>query len=295
VTLTGTTINGGALKTDSTGNILGYGTVNAVTTNNGIVNANVAGQTLSLNGNITGTGTLEVTNGATLVIGTNTGGSVQGALSITGSNSKLNLTNNHLTLSYAPGTQAAADAAIRQYLINGRNGGTWNGSTGIVTTGSTGAGVDSGYGIGYADGADGVVKVSLANPLGLSTGQIEIKYTLLGDANLDGLVSGDDFTIMATHLGPGPSNATWDEGDFTYDGLVTGDDFTDLVKNLGKVASSADIVQLPASDYAAIDAFAAANGLMEDVPEPGMLGLGAMALGGALMRRRKIAKVLPNS
>jgi hypothetical protein len=37
------------------------------------------------------------------------------------------------------------------------------------------------YGIGYADFADA------NNPAGLSSGQIEIKYTLLGDANLDGV------------------------------------------------------------------------------------------------------------
>ena len=35
------------------------------------------------------------------------------------------------------------------------------------------------YGIGYADGADGAVA-------GLPSGEIEIMFTLLGDANLDG-------------------------------------------------------------------------------------------------------------
>jgi autotransporter-associated beta strand protein len=198
----------------------------------------------------------------------------------------LDLTNDHMYIDYAPGTQATADATIRGYLISGRNGGAWNGTTGIITTGSTGAGIDSGYGIGYADGADGVVQVTPANPSGLSTGQIEIKYTLLGDATLDGVVSGDDFTILGTHLGPGTSNATWDEGDFNYDGLVNGDDFTLLVKNLGKSDTSAAVVQLPAADYDAIDAFAAANGFMADVPEPATSGLAFVAAFGLLRRRR---------
>jgi hypothetical protein len=42
-----------------------------------------------------------------------------------------------------------------------------------------------------------------------------------------------------------------------------------------KQAIGADIA-LPASDLAAIDAFAQANGLMADVPEPASLGLAAL-------------------
>jgi hypothetical protein len=68
-------------------------------------------------------------------------------------------------------------------------------------------------------------------------------------------------------------------------GSITDDDFTALIGNLGKSASGADVV-LPASDYAAIDAFAAANGLMADVPEPASAGLLVMASIGMLNRRR---------
>ncbi len=164
-------------------------------------------------------------------------------------------------------------STIRAYLTSGYNGGTW-----------TGPGIDSSiaagnphYALGYADGADGIVT-------GLSSGQIEIKYTLLGDANLDGLVNGDDFTILAGNLGK--SVSAWDKGDFTYDGLVNGDDFTALVSNLGKQASGADVT-IPASDYAAIDAFAAAHGLMADVPEPASAGLLLMGGLGMLARRRR--------
>ena len=53
------------------------------------------------------------------------------------------------------------------------------------------------YGIGYADSADP------GNPAGLSSGQIEIAYTLLGDANLDYKVNGTDFNLMADELQPG--------------------------------------------------------------------------------------------
>jgi hypothetical protein len=45
-------------------------------------------------------------------------------------------------------------------------------------------------------------------------------------------------------------------------------------------------VELPASDYVAIDAFAAANGLMADVPEPASVGL-LLAAGLCFMTRRR--------
>jgi autotransporter-associated beta strand protein len=236
-----------------------------------------------------------IVNGGTLVIGTaaaqpnstvsigstgklqlasGIGGITLQSLSIIGSG-VLDLTNNHMFIDYAPGTRATADATIRGYLISGRAGGTW---TGVGINSSTAAlPANVKYGIGYADGADGIAK-------GLSSGQIEIKYTLLGDADLDGAVTGSDFTDLVGNLGK--SGRTWDQGDFDYDGSVTGSDFTALVGNLGKSASGA-AVMIPAADYAAIDAFAAANGLMADVPEPATIGLFTLGILGVLGRRRR--------
>ncbi len=206
----------------------------------------------------------------------NSGLATEGNITIA-SNSLLDIANNHLIINYTSSTEATADATVRGYLISGRGTGTWNGTTGIISTGSSGTGVAPGYSIGYADGADKIVT-------GLSSGQIEIKYTLLGDANLDGLVNGDDFTILVGNLGKVVTR--WDQGDFNYDGLVTGDDFTLLVGNLGKTATGADVT-LPASDYTAIDAFAAANGLMADVPEPSAFVIVAIAGTGLFRRRRR--------
>jgi hypothetical protein len=182
-----------------------------------------------------------------------------------------------MVISYT-GSPTTPDATIRGLLISGRNGGTWNGTTGIISSGSSGTGVAAGYSVGYADGADHVVT-------GLSSGQIEVKYTLLGDANLDGLVTGDDFTILVGNLGKSISG--WDKGDFLYTGLVTGDDFTALVGNLGKSATGADVA-IPAADLAAIDAFAVANNLtLPSVPEPASVGLLVVAGVGVLARRRR--------
>jgi hypothetical protein len=189
------------------------------------------------------------------------------------STGKLDLTNNHLFINY--GVAPDPIAAIRGDIVSGYAGGAWNGPG--IDSSTAALPANSHYGIGYADGADGVVS-------GLSSGQIEIKYTLYGDADLDGSVTGTDFTILDGHLGH--SVTGWDKGDFDYDGVVTGSDFTALFANLGKSASGAAVV-LPAADYAAIDAFAAANGLMADVPEPASMGILVTAGFGLIARRRR--------
>ncbi len=222
--------------------------------------------------------------GGTLQLAANTGLAQMPSLSITG-NGVLDLNNNHIIINYGSGSDPIS--TIAGYLATGYNGGAWNGK-GID---SSAAAVNSDYALGYADGAEGVVS-------GLTSGQIEVKYTLLGDADLDGSVTGTDFTIVIGNLGKSTlangNPVGWDDGNFLYSGSVTGDDFTDLVGNLGKTASGADI-QLPAADWAAVDAFAAANGFMlpatngfmQDVPEPGSAALLLFAGVGILMRRRR--------
>jgi hypothetical protein len=60
-------------------------------------------------------------------------------------------------------------------------------------------------------------------------------YTLLGDANLDGTVNTEDFTLFSQHLGQ--SGMMWDDGDFNYDGTVNTEDFTLLSQNIGQSVS----------------------------------------------------------
>jgi hypothetical protein len=122
------------------------------------------------------------------------------------------------------------------------------------------------------------------NPAGLSAGTIEIKYTLLGDANLDGIVNGVDFGILAANFNKGVTG--WDEGDFDYNNIVNGTDFADLASNFNKGANGASFGPSALSD-AALVAFAQANGLMADVPEPMSMGiLTAGALATVASRRR---------
>jgi len=145
----------------------------------------------------------------------------------------LNLGSNTLLINY--GNSADPIASVRSLLASGYANGLWNGAG----LNSSAAAANSAYGLGYADSADP------GNPAGLSSGQIEVKYTLLGDATLTGTVTGADFTILVSNLGK--SVTGWDQGDFLYTGTVTGADFTALVTNLGKQSNAAAAV-LPASE-----------------------------------------------
>jgi len=180
-----------------------------------------------------------------------------------------NLANDKMMISYSG---ADPIAAIRSYLVSGYNGGAWNG----LGIDSSYAAANLSYGLGYADSADP------GNPAGLAPGTIEIMYTLLGDANLDGKVNGTDFNFMATNFNQSGQN--WDEGDFNYDGDVNGNDFVLLSENFNQYASQSSV---SAADVAALDSFAAANGIsLQNVPEPACAAMIGIAGLGILRRRR---------
>jgi hypothetical protein len=169
-------------------------------------------------------------DGGTLQLGVGSGSSVVTSLSITPT-ATLDVTNDSLYIDF--GSAADPISTIVGYLTSGYNAGAWTG-TGID---SSSAAANSAYALGYSDGKDGVVT-------GLVPGQIEIAYTLYGDANLDGDVNGVDFTILASHLNQSVTDG-WDEGDFNYDGSVNGADFALLAENFNESAIDAAVVTAP--------------------------------------------------
>ena len=185
------------------------------------------------------------------------------SLSITG-NGTLDIGNNRIIVDYTTGNDPIA--SIATWINNGFYGlpGPSIISSEIAADDAT-SGLS--YGIGYADGADGVVA-------GLPSGEIEIMFTLLGDANLDGTVNSEDFTLFSEHLGQ--SGMTWDDGDFNYDGTVNAEDFTLFSANLNQSATLA------------ANALGAANGInLANVPEPICAGMMVMGGLGILRRRRQ--------
>jgi autotransporter-associated beta strand protein len=248
--------------------------------------------TLTLTGANTYSGATTVTAG-TLVIGAagalpaNTGVSINGTslmqlASNTGlvtvsslniaSGATLDIGNNAVIINYGSGPDPIA--SIAAWIESGYAGGEWTG-TGIISTAARYN--SSNYGIGYADSADP------GNPADLPFGEIEIMYTLLGDANLDGNVNGTDFTILATNFNQG--GKSWDQGDSNYDGSTNGTDFYLLAANFNRSATQSAAA---AADLTALNSFALANGIgLTNVPEPASAGMMLMAGFGILRRRRR--------
>jgi hypothetical protein len=142
-------------------------------------------------------------------------------------NTTLEIAKSTIYISYA-GPASDPIAAIRTYLQGGYNNGGWNGTptatTGVVT--SNQARTNSGYMIGYADSADGVVP-------GQPVNTVELKYTLGGDLNLQGTVVFNDFALVVANYG---KPASWDGGAVTYGATVSFADFALTVANYGKQA-----------------------------------------------------------
>jgi hypothetical protein len=233
--------------------------------------------TLTINTKGTAVGAVSVTGGV-LQLGTSTGLATMTSLSI-GANSTFDINNNHVIIDYGSGPDPIS--SIAALLKTGYNSGKWNGLGGIISTAAQLNNATPGnllYGVGYADSADH------GNPAGLSSGTIEIKYTLLGDANLSGVVDGTDFGIVAANFNKGVTG--WDQGDFNYNNVVDGTDFGFLAANFNKGASGASVGG-PAWTDPALVAFAQANGLMADVPEPASFILATSACIGLLRRTRR--------
>ena len=96
-----------------------------------------------------------------------------------------------------------AESAVQGWLLSGRNGGAWNGATGIM---SRAAPLGSRRAVGNRT----------------SGGILTLAWAAFGDVNLDGRVNSIDVTLLSTSgrfNAPG-ATSRWDHGDFNYDGRV---------------------------------------------------------------------------
>jgi autotransporter-associated beta strand protein len=212
---------------------------------------------------ISGNGIVQLADNVTSGTALGTSNVVLTSLSLTG-NGTLDIGNNRIIINYSsPATDPVA--SIAAWISNGYFGLPGPAIiSGDIATDDAGSGLF--YGIGYADSADP------GNPANLPTDTVEIMYTLLGDANLDGTVNSEDFTPFSNNLG---HSGLWDDGDFNYDGTVNAEDFTLFSRNLGQSAVLA--VQAGALD---------ANGAsVVNVPEPTSAGI--ILVAGILARRRR--------
>jgi hypothetical protein len=175
---------------------------------------------------------LTLTGGATLTLAAN-GNRVLRTSSLSVSpTSKLNLNDNDLILDYAGaspigGWNGSAYTGITGLIQSGRTpGGTWNGAGGIGTAMPKAiAGLTT---LGVAEAAD--VLFLSGNDTALWGGQtvdattVIVKYTYVGDADLNGYVDAADYGVIDNFIQfPGASG--YFNGDFNFDGVIDAADY----------------------------------------------------------------------
>jgi hypothetical protein len=260
----GLTINPGGASLDYAGGLTINGPITASVPASGSLFK--VGSGVLTTGSIRVGGSLSVPSSAVVIRpdGSDAASNRVGVLALTGStgswSSKLDLNNNKLVIDY---TGASPLAQIADQIKSGYANGAWNGN-GITSTSAAtnNAGANPKVGIGFAE----------ASTLGISTfaGQdvdgdsIVVRYTLLGDANVDGVVNALDFNALASGFGSG---TIWSSGDFNYDGVVNSGDFTALSQNFNSA--------MPGLALAAL------------IPEPSTIAAAVMLGVGALSRRRR--------
>jgi len=167
---------------------------------------------------------------------------------------------------------------ITSQIADGYNGGNWQGSAGI--TSSTAAANSThltALGVLVNDNGSGSPIYSTFDGTTSNDGDILVKYTYFGDADLSGTVDGSDYSRIDNGFMQGLTG--WSNGDFNYDGVIDGSDYT-LIDNSYNTQGAQ--IQASISDQIAGSAAAASA-----VPEPATLGLLVVGGIGLLGRRRR--------
>jgi hypothetical protein len=186
-------------------------------------------------------GTVTVNQG-TVTIAANTGtlgtGSVS-SLSI-GAAGRLDLSNHDFIVNYSGNSPLTS---IANWIATGFANQAWNGpgiDSFIAAALDANPGITHKVGLGYADASMIGSPATFGGQSIDSTASL-IRYTYLGDANLDLRVNAIDFNILATNFGSGGgggSNKRWFQGDFNYDGTINSADFNALAINFNLVSPS---------------------------------------------------------
>ncbi len=174
-----------------------------------------------------------------------------------------NLKNNALLIRPDPSAPDPTTlAALKQFLANGR--------TGVGTGGISSSLADNSTALGYARVAQS--GTFLGEPV--VAGDLLVRYTLKGDADLNGAVDFDDLLTLAQNY---DASGEWYTGDFNFDGQVNFDDLLTVAQNYGS-----SLLAVGTSPDRFVADLLLARGL---IPEPatGMILAGSVA---AFRRRR---------
>jgi hypothetical protein len=148
-----------------------------------------------------------------------------GSLSMT-QTSRIDLTNNRMIVDY---TGASPAAGVRALLLRGYDGGDWQGNG--LTSSTAAAGTK--FALGYAEASD-IGSPATFFGLPIDNTAVLVRYTLYGDANLDGTANVNDFARLAANFN---RPADWSRGDFNFSGGTDISDFALLAANFNQSIS----------------------------------------------------------
>jgi hypothetical protein len=289
--------------------ITGLGTV---TVNAGVFSGTVSnGGNLIIGGLTTGNGPLVGTGGTTVNAGATFSTTMvrQSYLTVNGTATipvvkpyvPANTVNVIGTLSMAAGGMfdigdsdldltSSSLANVNSYLKRGYNlsiGGVWAGTglTSAAARSSTTHLTALGSIQNNQGGAAIFTSSNKFDGLTVGAGDVLVKYTFYGDANLDGKIDGSDYSLIdAGYLADkatAGSATGWYHGDFNYDGTVDGSDYTLIDNAFNNQAVGVSNAAEVASETAQVAPAA--------VPEPASAGLLCAAAGFLACRRRRTA------
>ena len=178
--------------------------------------------------------------------------------------------NGFAILDYTLGNSPIA--TIRAQAQQGFASATWTGG-GMTSTAAAGVALDGSNihktAVGYAEASHLGIGTFANQSVGSTS--LVMRYTLSGDATLDGAVNSSDFNALS--LSYNQSGKFWSNGDFNYDGTVNALDFNAFATNFG-----APLMGLPVP------------GLRALIPEPATMLYFALAATLAPRRRFRCAQ-----
>ena len=182
-------------------------------------------------------------------------------------------------------------AAVTALVRAGFNKGGWNGTGIISTTASSNPTRLTALGVIVNDNGSGTPLYGAGGTLSTTfnggdvpiDGDILVKYTYYGDANLDGKVDGSDYSRIDNGL---LTHATgWYNGDFNYDNAINGSDYA-LIDNAFNRQAALINMQLAGPSAIATEQIVGAA-TTSAVPEPALLAWITMTGAGLLIGKRR--------
>jgi VCBS repeat-containing protein len=143
---------------------------------------------------------------------------------------KLDLNDNDLVAGYSG---ASPFTTLQTWVLDGYSASPDSTKTGFVSTTSQNTGGQTILAL-FDNALAGFTEYPPGSGNSIAAASIVGKYTYLGDSNLDGQVTPQDYTAIDSNLGTTPPvGLAWFYGDLNFDGQVTPQDYAAIDSSLG--------------------------------------------------------------